>query len=244
MEYLEELQKYGLSEKEAKVYLALLKKGPSTVNDIAEKADLVRTTTYDVLKKLKEEGIVGSMNYNKILYFEPATPEKLIQILDERKKHITSILKELKQLRKDIPEIPRSEIYEGKHGVKTVFQIILESKKPLYGYANYKAMIDFVKSYGPNFINTRAKRKIPIKIITESSKESSRDLKTKDKQQLRETRTIPELCNVNLNQYMNDEFVAILSSNIENPIGIIIYHKDFAKEQKIIFEKLWEIAKK
>ena len=101
MEYTEELMKYGLSEKEAKVYLALLKLGPSTVNDIAEKADLVRTTTYDVLKKLKEEGVVGSMNYNKIIYFEAAIPEKLIQILDERKKHITEIMSGLKQLRKE-----------------------------------------------------------------------------------------------------------------------------------------------
>ena len=56
MQYEEELRKYGLSEKEAKVYLALLKKGPSTVNEIAESADLVRTTTYDILKILREEG--------------------------------------------------------------------------------------------------------------------------------------------------------------------------------------------
>ena len=82
MDFIEDLKKYGLSEKEARLYIALLKLGPSTVNNIAEEADIVRTTTYEILKKLREEGIVASMTLNNILNFEAADPEKLAQILD------------------------------------------------------------------------------------------------------------------------------------------------------------------
>jgi len=243
MQYEEELTKYGLSQKEAKVYLSLLKLGPSTVNDVAEDADLVRTTTYDLLKALKEEGIVSTMVKNKVLNFEAAAPEKLLQILDERKKHVEAILSGLKKLRKQIPERPRSEIFEGKNGMKTVFQILLNSKKPLYAYSNVTRMLAAVQTFGPKFIKDRVKEKIPIKIITEPSIATSNLLTSKDKKELRETKLLPSFKNIMINQYMNDDLVAIFGSRANEPIGIVIYHKDYAQAQKIIFEELWKTLK-
>ena len=111
MNITEELRKYGLSEKHAKVYISLLRLGPATVNSIAEDCDLVRTSTYDILKSLREEGIVGSMVKNKIIHFEAADPEKLIQIIEGKKKHIENVIPELKKLKKEVYEIPRSETY-------------------------------------------------------------------------------------------------------------------------------------
>lgn len=242
--YEEQLVKYGLSDKQAKVYVSLLKLGTATVNEIAEESDLVRTTTYDVLKTLREEGIVGSMDKNNVQYYEAAEPEKLIQILDERKKYITEILPHLKKLRIEIPEKPRSEIYEGKNGVKTVFEILLHSKKPLYAYSNNSSMVNLLPVFGPNFIKNRVKQKIPIKIISEPSKTTKELLKDKDEQEFRETRTLKEFNRIEINQYFNDDYVAILGSRVDKPLGIIIYHKDFAQSQKIIFDKLWEKAEK
>ncbi len=244
MDYKISLMKYGLSEKEARVYLALLKIGPATVNQIAESADLVRTTTYDILKKLREEGIVASMDKNNIRHFEAADPEKLIQVLDERKKYVEQILSDLKQLKTVVPDMPRSEIFEGKHGLKTVFQILLTQKKQLYAYSNNAAMLKLLPYFGPSFIKDRVKAKIPIKIISEESKTTTTLLKNKDKSEFRETRTIKDFNKILINQYMTDDVVAILGTRADEPIGIVIHHKDFARAQRIIFEQLWEKAKK
>ena len=244
MQYEEELRKYGLSEKEAKVYLTLLKKGPSTVNEIAESADLVRTTTYDILKVLREEGIVASMIKNNIQYFEASDPEKLLQILDERKKHVEEILPKLRQLKKEDSPKSRAEIFEGKHGIKTVFQALLDNNAPLYAYANNKFMVDLLPSYAPRFIQERVKRRIPIKIISEPSQTTTTLLKNKDSKELRETRTLKEFKKIPINEYISGDMVAILESRADEPIGIIIYNKDFADEQRILFEKLWSIAEK
>ena len=244
MDYKTSLIKYGLSEKESLVYIALLKSGPATVNQIAESADLVRTTTYDILKKLREEGIVASFDKNNIRHFEAADPEKLIQILDERKKYVTQILSDLKKLKKEVPDMPRSEIFEGKHGLKTVFQILLTKKKPLYAYSNNEAMTELMPYFAPRFINDRVKAKIPIKIISEESKTTDVLLKEKDKKEFRETRTINNFNKLLVNQYMTDDVVAILGTRADEPIGIVIHHKDFARAQRIIFEQLWQKAKK
>ncbi|MGV8150142.1 MAG: TrmB family transcriptional regulator [Candidatus Woesearchaeota archaeon] len=244
MQYEEELRKYGLSEKEAKVYLVLLRLGPSSVNDISEAADLVRTTTYDVLKKLREEGIVASMILNNIQTFEASSPEKLIHILDERKKHILPILNDLKKLKIEAAPKSRAEIFEGKHGMKTVFDFLIENKKPLYAYSNNQFMVDLLPIYGPRFIKDRVKEKIKIKIISESSETTNKLLKSKDKIELRETRTLEEFKKIPINQYISGDTVAILGSRQDEPVGILIHNKDFAEEQRIIFNELWKISKK
>lgn len=242
--YIEELRNYGLSEKEAKIYLALLKLGPSTVNNIAEECNLIRTTTYDVLKTLREKAIVASMVKNRILYFEAADPKKLIQILEEKKVNIERILPKLRNLRTNIPNMPRSEVFEGKEGLKTVFQELLQKKEALYAYSNNELMVNILPYFSPRFIKNRVKAKIPIKIISEPSKTTTDLLIKKDKKEFRETKVLSEFKNIPINQYIAGDMITILGSRIDEPVGIIIHHKDFAKAQRIIFDKLWKIAKK
>ena len=47
-----QLKSLGFSEKEARVYLALLELGPSTTTEIARKSKINRTTGYDILESL------------------------------------------------------------------------------------------------------------------------------------------------------------------------------------------------
>ena len=75
------LKEYGLSDNEIKVYLASLSLGTSKVNEISKKADLLRTTTYEVLKTLVEKGLVSYVIKSGVRYFEAAYPNKLINIL-------------------------------------------------------------------------------------------------------------------------------------------------------------------
>ena len=63
------LGKYGLSDKEVKVYLALLELGPSPVRKVAGKAGVNRGTTYDILKSLRDQGLAGYYHKDKHQYF-------------------------------------------------------------------------------------------------------------------------------------------------------------------------------
>ena len=56
--YIENLCKIGLSELEAKVYIALLKKETFTATELASVTSINRTQTYDVLAKLSNRGMV------------------------------------------------------------------------------------------------------------------------------------------------------------------------------------------
>lgn len=243
MEPEEALKLYGLSDKELKVYLALLSTGQATVNQIAEKTDLVRTTTYDILKKLRENALVGSVVKNKILYFEAADPAKLIQILEEKRSAINDVLPNLRAKRLGLPQKPTLELFEGKEGIKTIYQDILEQQKPLAAISNSHYAFKVLPYFVPRFIKERVKRKIHVALLTERTKETLELLKKRDKQEFRQTRFVAELKNIPITEYVYGDTVAILGTKPEEPLGILIRHADFAHAQKIIFDLLWNRAK-
>ena len=71
------LEEVGLSAKAARVYLALLQLGSGTVQDVASRAGIVRTTCYPLLEELQKRGLVSTTRSGKKAVFvanlEPAT---------------------------------------------------------------------------------------------------------------------------------------------------------------------------
>jgi len=59
-----ELEKIGLSKKEAKVYLACLELSEATIGQISKKSGVKRTTVYDIVESLKEKSLISSSTKN------------------------------------------------------------------------------------------------------------------------------------------------------------------------------------
>ncbi|MBI1974753.1 MAG: hypothetical protein HYS57_00135 [Parcubacteria group bacterium] len=126
---LQELQKLGFSEKEARVYLALLELGSSRVQDIAQKAGIHRTTTYVILENLKKRGLATTLTKGKKEYFAPGAPESIASFLKnegvelkEKVRAASQLLPRLAQLFATAEEKPRVKFYEGKEGIKTMLK--------------------------------------------------------------------------------------------------------------------------
>lgn len=122
------IREAGLTEGEAKVYLALLKLGPSTTGPIIEKSGVANSIVYRILTSLIEKGLVSYIIKDKTKHFESARPERLIEYIEERKE----LLEESKQrLAKMLPALkgalrergkPEVRVYEGFKGIQTAFE--------------------------------------------------------------------------------------------------------------------------
>jgi sugar-specific transcriptional regulator TrmB len=99
-----ELQRYGLSDQEALLYLALLK-GNSTASEVAEHTGIPRTRIYEVARELESKGFL-EMNVErplKLRAIEPSTVlrrlkagyEEKIQDLEQNSPQIISILESI-----------------------------------------------------------------------------------------------------------------------------------------------------
>ncbi len=67
------LRRTGLSDYEAKVYLALVQRSHGTAEDVADTADIPRTSAYKVLDALSKKGYVNSRGGRPVV-FHPVPP--------------------------------------------------------------------------------------------------------------------------------------------------------------------------
>ncbi|MCA9360183.1 hypothetical protein KC850_04080 [Candidatus Kaiserbacteria bacterium] len=118
-----ELQQIGLTEKEAKVYLAALTLGKATANDISKKADLKRPTTYFTIDLLMEKGLVSSVHEGKKQFFMAESPDQLVNVYNKREYELRREGEKLKQIIPDLKKLsPKDEggpvvkYYTGKDG--------------------------------------------------------------------------------------------------------------------------------
>ena len=88
------LENLGLTENEAKVYLASLSLGQSTILKISRTAEIKRTTIYSVIESLKQKGLmkIEIKGWKKLFVAE--SPEKLDVMIKNRREELKSSLPE------------------------------------------------------------------------------------------------------------------------------------------------------
>jgi HTH-type transcriptional regulator, sugar sensing transcriptional regulator len=83
----------GLSEYEAKSYLALLKEFPVTSYEIAKKSGVPTSKIYEVLNRLLDKGLITQLEDNNKLKFVPISPEEFIESYKNKMDDTLNVLK-------------------------------------------------------------------------------------------------------------------------------------------------------
>jgi sugar-specific transcriptional regulator TrmB len=133
---LKELQDLGLSEKEARVYLAALEIGRATADQLAKQSKIVRPTTYVQLESLMKKGLMSTYEEGKKTYFAPESPELLKRLLAKQKEELntkeselSTLLPALLQQFESAGERPVVRFFPGKEGVASVRDEVLTTKE-------------------------------------------------------------------------------------------------------------------
>jgi HTH-type transcriptional regulator, sugar sensing transcriptional regulator len=239
---MEELKEFGLSENEITIYLTLLKTGSSTANRISQITGLKRSTTYDNLSFLVNKGVVSTINKDNVNYFEAADPKKLIYLLEEKKERIQKIIPGLLKIKESISEKTGVTYFEGKKGVLTVLNDIIEQKRELWFYGSRKMALLALKHYPENFIQKRAERGIELRALLAAQDRGDPTYLDKKIFKLSNLKFLKGLNDITTNVFIYGDRVALMTSS-ENPVGIIIRNKEIINQQKILFEILWKTAK-
>ena len=126
------LRELGLSPNEAKIYETLVELGESSISKVAAVAGVYRRNAYDAVSRLIDKGLIfeilsgGENRYNAV------DPGKLLEIADERKQKIESILPELQKKFKERLAPEEAYIYRGLEGQKNIWRDVLRVNKESY----------------------------------------------------------------------------------------------------------------
>lgn len=242
MQY-KELTNLGLSDKEAKVYMASLELGKSTVQEISKKAGVNRATTYVQIESLKDKGLMSTSTEGKKQFYHAEDPEKLSLLfrdqaiaIQRKQEHLKKILPELKLLNtKKSKDKPVVRYFEGKEGMRAIAEELFDTApnnevRMIYSYDLLLKM--FTQKEIEEMRKKRQNKKVKAKIITNDK--YSR-LETDGK-----VERIPE------DKYKINSDIAVFGNKIRmvtqegGSAGLIINNKQIANTLRILFDLAWD----
>lgn len=242
-----ELEKFGLTTKQVKVYLACLELGGGKVSDIARRASIKRTTCYYVLSELMQSGLITKTQDKKVVFFISENPHTLEKREKAKLQTISSILPQLNAIYNRFSYKPKICFYEGWEGAKIIYEdelSLLNKDEVLFNYTGFADYFNFMPRYfAESYIKRRVKKGIKIRIIAPYSSAAS-EFKNRAQQELREIKLIPsEQCNFSGDLHIYKNKVGIISFK-DNFMSVLIESKEIADMQRTAFELMWKGADK
>lgn len=240
------------SKREVKVALALLELKSARATVVGKKADEPRQTTYSILKRFVEDGLVTSTTKGNVRYFV-CDYRHVTRFVDNEQSRLRRIRHSLDTglspavaRASNIAALPSVTYYEGSLGLEHLFQNMLEVyKKGKYkrfrGYGiNFLAETRGLEDYIRYFLKERAKLGVTTKLfiaqgpddfrITNESTRLGRDIKRLD------------IDEQNAGIYLVGNRIYLFS--FKDNVGVMIENQAIALFMENAFDNHWGSIKK
>lgn len=233
----------GLNEKSAKLYLAGLVLGTTTVQDLSRKSGLKRPTVYLHLDELVRQGLFEHVSINKKKYYRAIEPRVLEERLKKNLAHLQAELPKLMALRADTMGRPQVQTLEGEEGIKRVYEEMKQAP-------SLQVWSDIGAVYGPfhdtfmELAEAMHGRATNVREIIADTKESKRYSRLVAKvigpSYSARTATVEGLAN---DAIIYDNVVAIFRLHGLNMFVVRIEDPSIAESMRAMFEMAWKTAR-
>jgi len=237
------LRTIGLTDKEAKTYLAILEEGQSTIKPIALRAGLHRTSVYNFIGHLVELGLITQTEIRGRMHYKANPPEKLIEIQKERTRLLEKSLPQFLSVYNEKSAKPKISYYEGAEQIKNIGREVLKCKTEVLYFWAGPELTDITggEAFWNKINDDRVKKNVAVRLVRFEGKESLYEKSESGPENLRQTRFAPK----NLEKVVEHGLaiydtgkVGIFGSR-EEGYGILIESTSFAKTMKMLFELMW-----
>lgn len=242
-EIANELEKLGLKEKEALVYMALLELGEVGSSKIALKTGLHTQFIYLALESLEQHGLAQHVVRRGRKKFSAKHPQALVRLVDSQKKTADSLAARL-ELITSLPKEQRFEVFQGSESyVAHEFDLLKEAPEC--------SEILIISGEGDRFLNEmrnvmaeyealRIKKQIAVRYIGSHAQKDYLQSNT-NKRELFSYRLLPGLFT---GQVSTDIWPSAISFNVygEPVTSFVVSNEVIAGSYKQFFETLWKMA--
>lgn len=228
----------GLTEIEAKVYLAALELGQDTVLNIAKKADVKRPTCYVTLNNLFEKGLVTKIEKKTTTFYAAESPKLIFNKYKEKLANLADLLPFFEAKFNKGPK-PKIRYYEGKEELLNIYLKVIHPSKEMYYFSTdveklTKTFPALLEQYNQSVKSTQ----IYKEIVSDNPAGQSYAKKYK---KIRALRIMPADLPVFADIAITENKLFIVS--LDNLFGVLIESEDLAKTFKNFFLLAWQSAK-
>lgn len=233
------LKSLNLSEAQGAVYVAALELGQATMQALAKKSGVKRTSIYNFIEEMKVRQLIVETRKKKRNVYSAVAPDQLMEMERLRLHELQQLMPELTAIQNKGRNKPRVTFYEGVEGLKEVLADSLKERKPMCGFWDYenaeKVLGDYVETY---YRPERKRLNVFYRGILRDSP-ATRAAIQYDNKAFRENKFITKgEFTAEINIYGNK--VALLSYLGRPPFGVLIEDKDIADTLRTAWENLWD----
>ncbi len=241
MDAQQSLLQAGLTKNEAKVYLALLSLGPSTVVAITKVSRVHRVNVYDVLERLQEKGLISSVMQAHKRIYEAANPEQLLHLVKQKEQLVADLLPQLQQEFNLKKEKQHVSYFLGVEGIMRAYFMMLEQNATIYGIGGSGLNRQFLKHRHVLWNKGRMKRKMKMKVLYYEFTRKEKELRWQDPSV--EIRYLPDAFKTQGMVDVCGDLVVNLLPIERNFMAIVIENKALADTYRKFFQFAWLHAK-
>lgn len=233
--FLDKLIETGLRENEAKIYLELLRKGELSANELSKNLKIDRTLSYSILNSLIKKGLANYIIKNNKKYFSPASPDNLLNTIKKKEIITLDLIPHLSKIKKIKESSQEVNIYEGKNGIRTLFELFLKHNNFLSFGVTGKGFDLLYES--PVLAQELSKKNVAGKIII------SQNLKHHPLAKIKNIKVRYSNFESEATTTIFGDYVSIYYTS-PKILVILIKDKTIANTYRKHFKFLWDVAKK
>lgn len=242
MDLEEKLAQVGLSGTLFKLYKAAVELGEAPVSDIASRAGLARTTAYDGLARLADEGLIAFRDRTGRKFAVAREPGILLERVEARRQMLDGLMPHLRAMYNDANGRASVRLHPGRDGIREALWDTLNGEATLLR-ATF-AMSELIELPGLPEIDAyfaeRRARGIWMRVIRSAGRDVM-PIWPSSQEDLRELRFAPEACQLGMTTFIYGNKVCLVSSQRES-YGLIIDSAEFADFQTAMFDAVWNIS--
>ena len=245
------LSLFGLREIEIKLYEALFCGKEMGASELAKQAGISRTSVYDLITRLKDEGLIIESQRGGIAVFSVQPSEKLQLLLAEKEREIVLAKSNLSMLQIDYLKQnkttrPKLQLFEGRQELQQMMKdLLLYRDMMVYALWPVETITKLLTAeFMAEFHKKRAERGIILKVIWPAVQlqEIKKYSFLRDPTQKRQARIAPVSVDFSLGYSIYGNTVRFISSSKEN-FGFLVESSELAAMMKSQWEIIWNLSK-
>ena len=238
MNLISSLKLYGLTEKEAVVYMANLELGSASAYRIGQKTSFPRSTCYEVLDSLQAKGLISGYLKKGKKHFNAEDPRLILAYNQNKLQNFENLLPQLLARYKTNKEQPVVRLFTGLEQTKLIFEQMLSEADKLEAIGSIGDLFEKLGEYVPTFVERRIKQKIPIRALMPDTS-ASRERQKIQQENLMIIRLLPPSYQHHGFMFIWRNKLALLSLQ-EDILALVIESGEVSHMQQTIFEYLWD----
>ncbi len=231
----------GLSDKEAAIYMAILRSGKASLSDIAKQSRVRRTTLYQHVGSLLNRGLVSKTVKGKRILYVPENPKKILDTLERNRAAFLNHAEHIESLYKSARHKPNVRLYEGSEGLAQILQEVGSSLVPIDAFFSpEKFFRGIAKKDSNEFLAAIQKNENVLRDLVEVdalAEDFVKDVR-KNQSAYHKAKFLPKDFPVSVDVLVTGNKVAMIS--FDHMMGLVVENAEIATFHKSIHSFFWK----